>query len=177
MALGQVKQQNIAVNKARHLIFFEGTEVCYNYKTQQWTHIPAYLDFGFYSMVGGNAKAFDIGLVRFSSGSVDLQAQANTFVQQTAIFTTGAPNINQGGRSVVNGVRPIVNGGTYSLRVGVQDDIDDAVSFSSATVINTRSNMANFREEGRYHRAELTITGGFTTANGVDVDFTPTGRV
>ena len=109
----------------------------YNYKTQQWTHIPAYLDFGVFSVLGGNAKAFDFGLVRFSSGSVDLQFQANTFVPQTALFTTGAPNINQGGRAVVNGIRPIVNGGTYSVRVGVQDDIDDAVSFSAATSINS----------------------------------------
>jgi len=174
MALGQVKQQNIGVNKARHLIFFEGSETCYNYKTQQWTQIPAYQALGFYSV---SSKAGSIGLVRLSSGSVDLQFQLNTFVAQTALLTTGAPNINQGGRAVVNGVRPIVNGGTYSLRVGVQDDIDDAVSFSAATVINTRSNTANFRSEGRYHRAELTITGGFTTANGVDVDFTAAGLV
>ncbi len=174
MALGQVKQQNIAVNKSRHLVFFEGSETCFNYQTQQWTQIPAYLDLGFYSV---SSKSASIGLVIFSSGSVDLQAQSTSFVPQSALLTTGAPNINQGGRAVVNGVRPIVNGGTYSLRVGVQDDIDDAVSFSAATVINTRSNMANFREEGRYHRAELTITGGFTTANGVDVDFSEAGRV
>lgn len=175
MALGQVKQQNIAVNKARHLIFFEGSETCYNYKTQQWTQIPAYLDLGFYSV---NSKSGSIGLVRFSSGSVDLQFQSiSGTVAQTAVFTTGAPNINQGGRAVVNGVRPIANGGTYAVRVGVQDDIDDAVSFSSSTVVNARSNIANFREEGRYHRAEVTITGGFTTANGVDIIFSPTGRV
>lgn len=174
MAFGQVKQQNVAVNRLRHLIFFEGSETCYNYKTQQWTQIPAYLDLGFFSF---HSKGASLGLVIFSSGSVDLQSQSISFVPQAAILTTGAPNINQGGRAVVNGVRPIVNGGTYSIRVGVQDDIDDAVSFSAATVINARSNMANFRSEGRYHRSELTITGGFTTANGVDVDFTPSGRV
>ena len=89
MALGQVKQQNIAVNTARHLIFFEGSDVCYNYKTQQWTKIPAYTGLGVYSMVGGNAKAFTFGLVRFSAGSVDLQAQANTYVAQDATITTG----------------------------------------------------------------------------------------
>jgi len=168
------KQQNIAVNKARHLIFFEGSDICFNYKTGQWTTVPAYAGLGVFSV---NSKTASIGLVRFSANSVDLQAQSTSFVPQTALFTTGAPNINQGGRAVVNGVRPIVNGGTYSLRVGVQDDIDDAVSFSAATVINTRSNTANFRSEGRYHRAELTITAGFTTANGVDVDFSEAGRV
>ena len=177
MALGQVKQQNIAVNKSRHLIFFEGSEACYNYKTQQWTHIPAYLDLGFYSMQGGNTKAFDIGLVRFSAGSVDLQAQAIGFGVQTATLTTGAPNINPGGRAVVSGVRPIANGGTYAVRIGVQDTPSDSVTYSSSTSVNSRSGMANFRSEGRYVRAELVITGGFTTANGLDVEFSEQGRV
>ena len=174
MAIGVKKQQNITVNKARHLIFFEGTELCYNYKTQQWTRVPAYLNLGFYSV---NSKSASIGLVRFSSGSVDLQSQLTSYVAQSATITTGAVDLHQGGRSVVNGLRPIVNGGTYAIRIGIQDDVDDAVSWSTSTVINGRSNMANFRSEGRYIRAELTITGGFTTALGADVDFSEQGRV
>ncbi len=113
----------------------------------------------------------------FSSGSVDLQNQLTSFVAQTAILTTGAPNINPGGRAVVTDIRPIVNGGTYSVRVGTQDVPSDAVSYSSATVVNSRSGMANFLAEGRYHRTELTITGGFTTAVGADVIFSESGRV
>jgi len=176
MAVGpsQTQQRNTTSNKARHLIFFEGSELCYNYKTQQWTRIPAYDGIGFYSV---NSKITSIGLVRFSSGSVDLQDQLTSFVAQAAVLTTGAPNINAGGRTVVSGIRPIVNGGTYSIRVGVQDVPSDAISYSSATVINSRSGMANFNAEGRYHRTELTISGGFTTANGVDVEFSTAGRV
>ncbi len=174
MALGQEKQQNIVVNKKRHLIFFEGSEACYNYKTDQWTTVPAYDTLGFFSV---NTKGSSIGVVRYSSGSVDLQSQLTTYVPQTAVLETGAPNINQGGRVVANGVRPIVNGGTYSVRLGVQDKPADAVSYSSATSVNSRSGMANFRSEGRYVRSELTITGGFDTANGADIIFTPQGRV
>ena len=174
MALGVTKQQNIAVNKDRHLIFFEGSEACYNYKTQQWSQIPAYLDLVFYSI---SSKVVDIGLVRYSAGSVALQFQSTSYPAQDAVITTAAPNINPGGRAVVNGVRPIVNGGTYSIRVGVQDKPSDAISYSAATVINARSGMANFRSEGRYIRTELTITGGFTTAMGADIDFTEQGRV
>lgn len=170
----QTKQINMAVNKARHLVFFEGSEVSYNYKTQQWTAVPAYDGLGFYSV---NSKSTSIGLVRYSAGSVDLQSQLTSYVAQTALITTGAPNINPGGRAVVNGIRPIVNGGTYSVRVGVQDKPSDAVSYSAATSVNTRSGMANFRSEGRYIRAELTITGGFTTANGADVIYSAHGRV
>ena len=175
MALGVTKQSNIVVNKARNIAFFEGTNLCYNYKTNQWSRIPAYDTIGVYSV---NSKAASFGLVRYSSGSVDLQTQfyaAGT--AQDALITTSAPNLNSGGRAMVSGVRPIHNGGTASLRVGVQDDPNDAVSYSTATSVNARSGMAGFREEGRYHRAELTVTGGFTTINGADVEASGTGRV
>lgn len=174
MALGVTKQSNIAVNKARNLVFFEGTELVYNYKTQQWSRIPAYDGYGVYSY---NAKTVSFGLVVYSSGSVDLQVQAETNGVQTATITTAAPNLNQGGRAVVTGVRPIHNGGTASVRVGVQDDPNDAVSYSTATSVNSRSGMANFREEGRYHRAELTVTGGFDVINSADIEFSSQGRV
>ena len=174
MALGVVKQSNIALNPARNLAFFEGTELCFNYKTMQWTEIPAYDGIGPFSV---NSRTADFGLVRYSSGAVSLQTQAATSNPQDAVITTAAPNINQGGRAVVTGVRPIHNGGTASLRVGIQDDPNDAVSYSTATSVNSRSGMANFREEGRYHRMELTLTGGFDTINGADIEFSSQGRV
>lgn len=174
VTLSATKQQNIAVNKARHLIFFEGSDVCYNYKTQQWTAVPAYTGLGMYTI---NSKAGDIGLVVFNAGSVDMQFQSVNSAAQDAKITTGAVDINQGGRVVVNGFRPLVNGGTYSVRIGVQDDVGDSVTWSSATAVNSRTNMANFRSEGRYVRGELTITGGFTTAIGADIEFTPQGKV
>jgi hypothetical protein len=174
MALGVTKQTNIAVNKSRHLVFFEGTELCYNYKTGQWSEIPAYDGLGMFSV---NRKVADIGLVIFSSGSVSLQPQLNTYVPQTALLTTGATDPFEGGRGIIDGVRPIANGGTYAVRAGVQDNIDDAVTWSASTSVNTRSNMANMRSEGRYVRVEITISGGFETFNGADVAFIPQGLV
>ena len=172
--LEATKQQNIAVNKARHLIFFEGSDVAYNYKTGQWTAVPAYTGLGVY---GVNNKSASIGLVRFSSGSVNLQSQSTAYLAQDAKITTGAVDINQGGRSYVNGLRPLVNGGTVSIRIGVQDNIGDSVTWSSATSVNSRSGMANFRSEGRYVRAEVTITAGFESVWGADVEFSPAGQV
>lgn len=172
--LEATKQQNIAVNSARHLIFFEGSDVAYNYKTGQWTAVPAYTGLGMYSI---NSKTSNIGLVIYSSGSVDLQEQFTSYPAEDAVFTTGAIDPNQGGRSVVTGFRPLVNGGTYSVRIGVQEDVGDSPTWSTATSVNSRSKMANFRSEGRYVRAELTITGGFETAVGADVEFSNAGQV
>lgn len=173
--LSATKQQNIAVNKARHLIFFEGSDIVYNYKTQQWTDCTAYTGIGMYSI---NSKGTNIGLVRFSSGSVDLQGQSTGFVAQTAIIATGATDPNKEGRAVINGVRPLVSGGsTVTVRVGVQDDIGGSVTYSSAITPHSRTGMAPFRSEGRYVRIEVTLAGGFTTVLGADIDFAPAGKV
>ena len=169
-----VEQTNVVANRARHLIFFEENGLAYNYKTNQWTRLPAYSGLGMFSV---NSETSDIGLIINSSGSIDLQEQVNTFAVQTALIETGAVDLNQGGRSVIHGIRPRVSGGTTTVRAGVQDAIAGAVSYSSATTPNSRTNMANFRSEGRYLRAEFTVTGAFTTIFGADVDFAPQGRV
>lgn len=177
MAFTQATMTQAAANPSRNLVFFRsgsGKCICYNYKTQQWTAIPAYDSTGLFSV---RYDTRIIGLVRFSAGSVNLQAQTTSHVPQAAKFITGAPDINQYGRVVVNGVRPLVNGGTWSTRVGVQDTISGAVSWSTLTSVNSRSGMANFRSEGRYVRAELTNSDGFTTAMGIDIDVAPQGKV
>lgn len=176
----------VTSNPTRSLVFFPGgvaaaddSVICFNYKTGQWTACPAYDGIGLYSV---NEKTEDIGLVRFSSGSVDLQEQFTTYPEQTATIETGATDLNKGGRSVVDAVRPLVNGGTTTVRIGVQDTVSDSVTYSTGTSVNSRSGQAHFRAadnpvEGRYHRVELTVTGDYTTVMGADVDFTPAGRV
>ena len=172
--MAETKQTNIVVNKARHLIFFEGEELCFNYKTGQWSLLPAYDGYGLYSV---NDKAVDIGLVVYSSGSVHLQEQATSDDAQTALLETGAIDLNQGGRTVVNGIRPLLNGGTATVRVGAQDKIGTTPSYSTSTSLNSRTQFADIRREGRYLRAEVTITGDFTTFIGADVEFEAQGKV
>lgn len=174
MALGLEKQQNIAVNKARHLIFFEGSDLAYNYKTQQWTATPGYTGLSPYSI---NAKTFDIGLVVFSGSAVHLQGQSITYPALEAKLTTGAQDPNEGGRGVLLGARPLSIGGTHSFRVGTQDKIGGDITYTSSVSPNLRSGFCDFRAEGRYVRLEHTISGGFTTSMGADVQFSPQGRV
>jgi len=174
MALGAIQQSNIAVNKARHLVFFEGSDLAYNYATQQWTSTPGYTGIKPFPL---NSKSSDIGLIRYSSGSVSLQRQLTTYPALDAVIATGATDPNVGGRGVVTGVRPLSIGGTHTVRIGTQDAIGGTVTYTSAITPNTRSGMANFRAEGRYVRVEHTITGGFTTALGADVEFAAHGRL
>lgn len=174
MALNYGKQVNMVANPAAGLVFVEGDELCYNYKTDQWSLLSAYNGLGFFGM---NAYNGTVGLVRFSGNAVDLQTQLNTYPSQTATITTGTTDLNQGGRTVVTGVRPIVNGGTTTVRVGVQDFLSDSVTWVTGTALHSRTGYSHVRAEGRYVRQEVTITGGFTTALGIDIDFAPSGNV
>ena len=61
--LNATKQVNTVANPARHLIFFEGADLAYNYKTNQWTSVPAYNGLGLY---GINSETGIIGIVRYS---------------------------------------------------------------------------------------------------------------
>lgn len=173
------KQENMTANKARHLIFIEGEDICYNYKTDQWTAIPAYDTLGYFSV---NDTDSVIGLVRYSGTAVDLQEQRTSYVAQTATIATGETDLNPGGRALIDATRPLINGGIVTSRVGVRDSISDAVTWCTGTAVNSRTGMIHYRNassppEGRYQRVEYTIAGGFTTALGADVDFEPTGEM
>lgn len=169
-----IEQENITANTSRHLIFWPDTDLCYNYKTGQWTRVPAYNGLRRYSVF---STSQDIGLIRYSAGSVDLQGQTTSMPASTALLETGSLDLNTGGRVVVNGIRPLINGGTHTVRIGVQDDLAEAVTWSTSVSVNSRTKFANVRAEGRYVRGEVTITGGFTTAQGADVEFSPQGKV
>ena len=167
------EQRNVAINQAIDCVFFEDNDLCYNYRTGKWTRIPAFNGMTYYTK---STSTGIIGQVVKSGNSVDLQ-DATSGVASTAILTTQEADPNEGGRAVTLGVRPLVNGGTVTVRVGTRNDQDDAVSFTSAISLNSRTKKADFLKEGRYHRAEITITGGFTTAMGADIEFRPAGNV
>lgn len=169
-----------AVNTARRLVFFPNQDYCYNYLTDQWTEV----DFGLNSapvdgnLVNTHKKNMIIGQSWNSGATGVVEVSSDGTVNPTCTFETGAIDLNEGGRVVVTGVRPIVIGGsTVAVRVGVQDDPDDSVSWTSSSTPQTRTGMAALRAEGRYIRVEVVLTGGFTTIKGVDVYFQPAGNV
>ncbi|NJN46759.1 MAG: hypothetical protein HC808_10095 [Candidatus Competibacteraceae bacterium] len=169
------KQSNIVSNPARGLIFFEGEDLCYNYKTRQWSRIPAYDGYGMYSV---NDHDKDIGLVVYSSGSVDLQDQSLSDVAQTACLATGTTDLSPGGRSVVTGIRPLYSGdGTVVVRAGTQVRVSNSITWSATVSPNSRTGYANLRREGRYHAALVEVTGGFDTIIGADIEFSEAGYV
>lgn len=170
--MGAGRQTNIALNRDRDLAFFEGEDICFNYKTGQWTAVPAYDGLQYY---GVDRKGTTLGLIRESSGSYQFQEQTTSGVAQAVVLETGDTDLNPTGRAFVKAVRPIHDGGTASVRIGYRDNLTDAVSYTTATAINSRTRQADFRNDARYHRVELTITGTAETVMGYEVEFEPSG--
>jgi hypothetical protein len=166
-------------------VFFGDNDIAYNYKTDQWTEVPAFAGQGYYSIDSSDGI---IGQVVFSGNVVDLQTssggEAATATVSTGEFVLNTDESgNPNGRAVVDAVRPLTDGGSLtSITVGVRDLLSSAVAEATGTAINTRTGASNFRggantPEGRFHRATLVFTGGFTTVSGAEFDFTPTGKV
>ena len=160
-------------NKAITTVFFESQNLAFNWKTGQWTRLPAFDGASLFSIddiddIVGRSLVLTTGaaVVGQSSGTI-----------QTATLTTGDSDINSGGRTFIRGVRPLNDGGTWTVRVGSRDDLSTTTSFSTSTSVTARTGYADFREEGRYQRVELTNSDGFTTLVGADIDFEPAGRV
>lgn len=93
-----------------------------------------------------------------------------------AVLETGETQLFPGRRALVTNVRPMVEGsGTVSVEAGTRDTTQSTVSYTTPVAANTYGE-ANLFAEGRYHRARVTIEGGFEQAYGLDWSATPKGK-
>jgi hypothetical protein len=75
----------------------------------------------------------------------------------------------------IDGLRPLVTGSPASVQVAIAvRDAQDNTSRTFGTPVSrtTRTGICDFREQGRYISAQMTVTGGFDRAIGIDVDAT-----
>lgn len=103
-------------------------------------------------------------------GAFDTNHKLNFFTgsAMTATLETAEVEPTPGNRTEILEVRPIVDGGTHTVQIGTRERQADTVSWSAASSEGT-DGMCPVRANSRYHRARVTITGGFTDATGVDV--------
>ncbi len=99
----------------------------------------------------------------------------------TAVITTSEVELNPGGRTHVEGVKPFVTlkagvTPTITVALGTRDDQDDdSVSYTSESTPHSRTGFAGFRSDARYHRSRVTITGDFKDATGIQFQASPSG--
>ena len=95
-----------------------------------------------------------------------------TGAASTANITTS--DIEQGYNSVVTLVRPQIDNGSCNVSIASRKNLNSTITFS--TPISTDSNgRVPLRSSGRYHRFNITPTGLWTTAIGLDVNVADQG--
>lgn len=94
-----------------------------------------------------------------------------------AVVETAEAQLADPQRALLSGVRPIVDGGTWTVQIGTRDLPTATVSWSAVASTNGMTGLANFHKEARYHRARLTSSGTWEKAQGIDVEAEAAGYV
>lgn len=94
----------------------------------------------------------------------------------TAITETGEAQLTPGRMTTVTNTRPMVEGASsITVQIGSRDSVSDAVTYSNPATMNS-AGECNIINSGRYQRARIAISGGFSRAYGVDWEAKPAGR-
>jgi hypothetical protein len=91
----------------------------------------------------------------------------------TATIETGDIEM-PGATSAITMAKPIVDGGSGSVALLSRRLLSEQAIFGSQTAADAE-NRVSIRGIGRYHRLQLTPTGAWTAAVGLDVDMNPLG--
>ena len=163
----------------------------YNYQTQKWssgttsvdriasTSTPAVTLEGMdtYGTLETILTSFDSRL--WLGGKLQLAgvdgAKIVTFTgaNATAYLETGDIEV-PGATSSITMVKPIVDDGSGSVALLSRRLLSEATTFSSQTAADSE-NRVSVRGVGRYHRLQLTPTGSWTSAVGLDIDLNQLG--
>ena len=163
----------------------------YNYQTQRWTSGTTTVDriaststpavtlegMDVYGNLDTILTTFDSRLWlggRLQLAGVD-GAKIVTFsgANATAYIETGDIEV-PGSTSSITLVKPTVEGGSGSVALLSRRLLTESTVFGSQTAADAE-NRVSVRGVGRYHRLQLTPTGSWTSAVGIDIDLSPLG--
>jgi len=163
----------------------------YNYQTQRWTSGTTHVDriaststpavtlegMDVYGNLDTILTTFDSRL--WLGGKLQLAgvdgAKIVTFsgANATAYIETGDIEV-PGSTSSITLVKPTVEGGSGSVALLSRRLLTESTVFGSQTAADAE-NRVSVRGVGRYHRLQLTPTGSWTSAVGIDIDLSPLG--
>jgi hypothetical protein len=163
----------------------------YNYQTQRWTSGTTHVDriaststpavtlegMDVYGNLDTILTTFDSRL--WLGGKLQLAgvdgAKIVTFsgANATAYIETGDIEV-PGATSAITMVKPIVDDGSGSVALLSRRLLSQSTTFGSQSAADSENRVA-VRGVGRYHRLQLTPTGSWTSAVGMDIDLSPLG--
>jgi len=163
----------------------------YNFQTQKWTSGTTHVDriaststpavtlegMDTYGTLETIMTTFDSRL--WLGGKLQLAgvdgAKIVTFsgANATAYIETGDIEV-PGSTSAITMVKPIVDDGSGSVALLSRRLLSESTTFGSQSAADSE-NRVSVRGVGRYHRLQLTPTGSWTSAVGMDIDLSPLG--
>lgn len=93
----------------------------------------------------------------------------------TAVFQTGEFQPFPDRKGTIRELRPLVSGGTHSCRLASRGSQSDAITWA-ASIPQSPSGRFATRKNSRYFRVEVSVSGGFESALGVNVLGKPRGK-
>jgi hypothetical protein len=168
------QQTNLAVNTNKSQVYFEdsASPLSYNYKTDQWSRLPAYAGIGFYDVLSG----LNIGLVRTSGTAVDLQQPDSDDPASEATLITGESTFNDGSRRMITGVRPLLTGADGAASIIYRDELNPdtrsnyifwSTDLTNAAWSTNNANVTNGAQSGPFGEANTSRLAGDGTAGAV----------
>lgn len=99
---------------------------------------------------------------------------------KTATLQTSGAQIKLDKRSMIQGVRPLIqsdNGAaTLKAQINYRNSVNELLKSTPFVNVNSQTGLAPFRLDARYHRVTVQSTGDFDHAIGADVEYYETGR-
>lgn len=177
-----------AVPVTGHTLGVPNKIYCYNWNTNQWSYITDTVELlvvsasqaitledldGLYGTlenipVSLDSVQFQGGAPQLSAFKTDKKLYNFNGTGMTATFETKEVEINPGHFTEVQTTEPIVDGGTTTVTVGTRKIQSASNSYGSAVALNS-DGESEHRDEDRYHRFKMIVTGGFKNAQGINV--------
>ena len=133
-------------------------------------------DTGPFANVSMDSRIFVGGKPQLSAINGDHKLAYFNAAPLTATIETAETQPMPGQRTLVTNCIPHIEGATnVSVEIGTRETVGGAVTYGSPAAINSNGEC-NLFANGRYMRARVTITGGFTHAAGIDFEASSAGR-
>jgi hypothetical protein len=197
---GNLNLMSVAVDPTRKLVIWSYASkesatpdklIIYNFQNQKWTSGLADVN----RIASSSTPAFALegldvfGTLETIESSFDSQiwlggkmqfagvknAKIITFsgANATAYIETGDIEV-PGSTSAMTMVKPLVDDGSANVAVATRRLLNETVSFGTQATSDAE-NRVSIRSVGRYHRLQLTPTGSWSTAIGMDIELNGLG--
>ena len=172
------------------------TILIYNWAVDRWAYANVDLEYLFrdltsgYTLEGLDSVSGSIDALQFSLDSrgwlggrlvlsaFDTDKKLSRFNGNNLAAVVETAETGGSALTLVNGVRPFVDGGTLTVGIKTRDLLTASTPLTGPYAIDSNG-QANFSKSARYGRAQVNVAaaGSWTHAQGIEYDATPAGVV